>query len=576
MKNQLASWRRFLTIATSSTLLKPQTVLAVVILSVLIHLLTSIDLGFEKILPRAGLAGVAVLPMFALIMLVSVLPFKKSRVGLTIFAILVGGIARGAIITAGLNDLDIQSQASSNFRIPAGAIISLVITLSIGYLLSTVYETQNALSRLRAENESLREVLLQLNEESKTQESNHVVYLLHYIRDQIQSISTTSQLIKVNSLEALMKGVVRPISNSWARSISEFKPTLEKSPEITLRGVWKSLNIVEHLPSPLYSTLIVIFLASSTWVAMFGRTIALQLIISVGPTLYVSLRFGYYIVRKYLRRQQSLSRDIALTLMLILLTTPAVIASIAVLQATDNPYALVLSGYVMVPLLTWVYMIANAALKQSDWIVKELVEIQHKLRWAIARRNLLSWYQEGVFSRLLHGPIQNSIQVGLLRMKSAKSESEISCILDEIINRIDEAIVQLSDENRVTRNESASITDIKKTWQQIASVDVTFPTDCQEQLAHDPAAQSIAVDLVQELLSNAIRHGRATQVNIQLEATGDTLVITCADNGAPYSNANNRAGLGTQFIDSCAIQFERTFDSSGNTFRLELPTSVSV
>lgn len=182
--------------------------------------------------------------------------------------------------------------------------------------------------------------------------------------------------------------------------------------------------------------------------------------------------------------------------MLILLTTPAVIASIAVLQVTDNQYALVRSGYVMVPLLSWTYMIANSAWNQSEEIVKELVEIQYKLRWAVARRNLLSWYQEGIFSRLLHGPIQNSIQVGLLRMKSANSESEISRILDEIISRIDEAIVQLSEENRFTRNESASITDIKKTWQQIASVNVIFPIDCQEQLAHDPAAQSIAVDLV--------------------------------------------------------------------------------
>lgn len=77
-------------------------------------------------------------------------------------------------------------------------------------------------------------------------------------------------------------------------------------------------------------------------------------------------------------------------------------------------------------------------------------------------------------------------------------------------------------------------------------------------------------------MSNAIRHGRATQVNIQLETTADTIVIQGADNGAPYSNVNNRAGLGTQFIDSCAIQFERTFDSSGNAYRLELPTSVSV
>ena len=53
----------------------------------------------------------------------------------------------------------------------------------------------------------------------------------------------------------------------------------------------------------------------------------------------------------------------------------------------------------------------------------------------------------------------------------------------------------------------------------------------------------IAMDCVGEMISNAVRHGKASAIQLSIERTSDgTLVLICSDNG--MFNESHNPGLG--------------------------------
>ncbi|MEN9923710.1 MAG: hypothetical protein RIS09_1224, partial [Actinomycetota bacterium] len=187
------------------------------------------------------------------------------------------------------------------------------------------------------------------------------------------------------------------------------------------------------------------------------------------------------------------------------------------------------------------------------------------------RINLLSWYQQGIISRLLHGPIQNSIQVGLIKIQSTTSTDDQNEILGEVLQRIDEAIREVTNESNSSSLETEALAKIPDIWAGVAQIQVILPDDCRVRLMHDVAALSITVDLVHEVCSNAIRHGAATEIAITLNSSADTLVIQGSDNGNSYVPHTNPDGLGAYFIDSCTVTYERERKQGTNTYLLEIP-----
>ena len=70
--------------------------------------------------------------------------------------------------------------------------------------------------------------------------------------------------------------------------------------------------------------------------------------------------------------------------------------------------------------------------------------------------------------------------------------------------------------------------------------------DVHASVSRRPESESAQICLiVQEALGNAIRHGRATQVRVELRPVGDRLVLSVRDNGSGVS-ADAKPGLGLE------------------------------
>ena len=86
-----------------------------------------------------------------------------------------------------------------------------------------------------------------------------------------------------------------------------------------------------------------------------------------------------------------------------------------------------------------------------------------------------------------------------------------------------------------------SLTDVLATWHGLARVDVSGPSELLSSTDPD------LVVVVEELVANAIRHGAARQVRVNLESDGSICVVTVVDDGG--GGSMTRPGLGTALLE---------------------------
>jgi anti-sigma regulatory factor (Ser/Thr protein kinase) len=83
------------------------------------------------------------------------------------------------------------------------------------------------------------------------------------------------------------------------------------------------------------------------------------------------------------------------------------------------------------------------------------------------------------------------------------------------------------------------------------------------------------VDLVQEVCSNAIRHGGARQMTVVCSLAPMVINIHIADDGSPVSGLTTQSGLGTRFLDSCAVYWTRAREGNTNALVMAIPVEVT-
>ena len=74
--------------------------------------------------------------------------------------------------------------------------------------------------------------------------------------------------------------------------------------------------------------------------------------------------------------------------------------------------------------------------------------------------------------------------------------------------------------------------------------------------------------MLEELVSNAIRHGGASEITISLTSSGEDVSVEVHDNGTPRKRG--RSGLGSAILKSVVGTLEMTSDLDGNTTKFRI------
>lgn len=572
--NPQSNLKDVLDAVTTRSLLKPVPVLAVTVLSTLVHLITSVDLGFGDLLVRTLVAVVSVIPLFICILLAHRLSFNKKGL-IYIFvplSYLIGGSLRGALLETLLIATSVLEEDFTSYRIYAGVLIITTTCSIMAFAWAMAERAGNIVINLQNETQDLETALQELRSKSIDFDNEDVVRIKEVIEKELIKVADIESTELQDNLKALVDEMVKPLSVDFSKEIKEWKSPKFDSSKLTFAGFWKLIDPINQLPTPIVSLIALVTSSIASVFTFLDLRTALELILGVSIAAFISTKIAYLIIRRWYKELKGIKRDFSITLIFFLIAVPPAYVQTLVLADTDDPRIYVAATLLIAPLFGWLIVIGSAALGLQREVRSELLKIRDDLKWVVSRINLLSWYRRGVISRLLHGPIQNSIQVALLRLKSA-DEDQSEAIVREVIARIDNSIQAVLNPSISIRDEMLSLNSIQEVWGSVASISLDFDEVSKTALEQDVATFTIVTDLIHEICSNSIRHGQARQLSIRLRADMGVVDITVTDDGNFVGEIDSSSGLGAKFLEACSMSWSRTRVTNQNILNLQVPTT---
>lgn len=118
------------------------------------------------------------------------------------------------------------------------------------------------------------------------------------------------------------------------------------------------------------------------------------------------------------------------------------------------------------------------------------------------------------------------------------------------------------------------LTQLAERWQGIAAVSLTSDGRVFEAVADDPGLRTWVFEIVEEGINNAVTHGRATRVDVQIEMPDHLIEVSVRDDGVGL-HAGGQPGLGLTTIGRSPARLTiSALPSGGCQLLVALPRSM--
>jgi len=221
----------------------------------------------------------------------------------------------------------------------------------------------------------------------------------------------------------------------------------------------------------------------------------------------------------------------------------------------------------LVPGLAIPLAIARGSARARGRALRELQESDLALTRQLVRLRQAQWSQQRMFARALHGPMQTLVVSGAAHLRSAAEGDlmeQVSQLRGDLLGLLDMTSAR---GDRLTWQEG--VRRIEATWQGIATISVAISERTLEALAADPVACDVAMEIVAEAAGNAVRHGDASAIAVDVAVVEDDLLICVQDNG--QSGLGVGSGMGSQVLQDCCLRWERRSTAVGVRLDAALP-----
>ena len=430
------------------------------------------------------------------------------------------------------------------------------------------------ITQLMQTQEDLRLTLEQVQQQITRRESEATARVQELLKDKLAGLDLGDPAVSKDQLQSLARDVVRPLSHEYTGLLQDRVDALPPPP--TIRVSWSDMLDVDVIGRPFRPLVTGGILALQALGAILGvpnmPASLLTVPLFVAAALAVANRFAEPVLSRRPRRQRLgaivatlLTVSVlagALVLVLIGLTPPGPAFSVAAVFST------LLSLLITVVLIT---------IRSRALITAELEQATVRLRRLLACQRQAQWFAERALGRALHGPVQNSILAAAARVERALSTgSHPEGLLPELRDDLMRQVAELGDESSPTLTFDKAIARLEATWQGICTISVERSRAGLQPWIDDPVTLTCLQDIVVEFVSNSVRHGGATKVDVALTEVASALGLDIhvhATSNAGFVSSTQRTGLGTRMYDDWATQWSTTATPDSVAVHLTLPCS---
>lgn len=377
------------------------------------------------------------------------------------------------------------------------------------------------------------------------------------LKDQERALGQEHWPAIAQELRSTAEDTVRPLSRSlWSRT------TMHDS-RLGLVGIIR--NIVTQQPfRPLAVIVIYVLAASAESITILGWRVGL-LTLAVGVALIaVLLTIGNRVMQRYPQQHAAIFIS---TVFLVEITGLLSFPARALWGSTDYTW----SEFIASVVFGSAVIVASSALgsirTHRDDIARTFqAEIDRELIESHATsRQVAQLARES--ARILHGAVQTRLIACAVVIERATQTQDVVAFrraLQEAHTVLTEPLVTASHDDLTLLT---AVEHKVSLWSSLCSVDFSVDAAIAEgrgRLARDVGR------VVEEGLSNAIRHGGATYIRIDIATDENSVLVLVNDNGVGPSPGN--PGLGSSMLDSMSEQWSLSRSAEGATLRVVLPS----
>lgn len=181
------------------------------------------------------------------------------------------------------------------------------------------------------------------------------------------------------------------------------------------------------------------------------------------------------------------------------------------------------------------------------------------------------WLGRRAWQFVIHGTVQSALTAALTRLQSSPEPEQY--VLNRVVEDIERARKALTSAPTRTIDLPDSINQLQATWRGICDIRTNITDRASRALQKNNDACLCVNEIVKEAVSNAVRHGEAKSITIDIERQDDfNLEITVSNDGIPLL-AQKQLGVGSRLIEELTTDWSITSSkASGLTiFKANLP-----
>lgn len=194
----------------------------------------------------------------------------------------------------------------------------------------------------------------------------------------------------------------------------------------------------------------------------------------------------------------------------------------------------------------------------------------------LARENKLyeqkAWLARHGWYLLLHGVVQPALTTASIRASNSKELTPET--QEQIIGDIQRAMNALKDTRSVIHPVDVSIAEIQSVWNGICDVHIFITPSATDSLRRDEVANAIMNEILKEVVSNAVRHGNASNIFGEITLKDQRTINILISNDGLKPSKESIESVGSKMLD--AVCLERTLSWNSEEQRTEFKAVLPI
>ena len=479
---------------------------------------------------------------------------------------LAAGTLRGITIYAVGREAGVIGPQEWGYRL-LGSPMFVFVTLSLVTVLvsNSVRATQELetleTSRLLLEKRlsSMRGEISRLNAEVAGRVSGLISPVIQQLMQNLKGAKSAEIGKEVQALRSTVDDIVRPLSLDIAQSSGELSDTEVARAKVSLRQDFSFSEKIQpsKMLLPFWSSVLITLVSTPAALVFYLQEAVLALAIFAVVT-YVVLELVSLVLRSV-----SVSTVAALAIQVVAFTLSGITSSVTIAMANLPSGSYPVGRIVTLSIIIGVGVFIGQ-LRQTQRVITQIaareVNAQLELLNSQARREL--WLNRRRIATVLHGPVQAALYASAMRLAQATRPTKK--LIQTVNADLESALEVLKFDSLEAPDLKSVLAQIGEVWSGNCEIYLGVSKNVYQITKKNALLSEAVVEVLREGISNAIKHGQATEIDVEAKVSGKLIELSIVNNGkAPVNKAGN--GFGSKLYDELTLAWQLSETADGRT-----------